>query len=177
MTTLTFGKHKGTDIKNVPLEYLEWGSNKLESPKLKKQFKDEIKRRLDENTIKEKYILENIDSPEVWEMLISEVEAELWQQEINANAVKVNCQYDSQAITEEVNDLANEKLAKYKKKIQLSQLDADFKVKWNLSDKQMNTLISAIDINQKMFSTEEKYLSAVEYIEARNELLWQIMMP
>lgn len=175
MTTLTFGKHKGTDIKNVPLEYLEWGSNKLESPKLKKQFKDEIKRRLDENTIKEKYILENIDSPEVWEMLISEVEAELWQQEINANAV--NCQYDSQAITEEVNDLADEKLAKYKKKIQLSQLDADFKVKWNLSDKQMNTLISAIDINQKMFSTEEKYLSAVEYIEARNELLWQIMMP
>jgi hypothetical protein len=160
--TLTFGKHKGTDIKNVPLEYLEWGSNKLESPKLKKQFKDEIKRRQDENTTKERFILENIDSPEIWEMLISEVEAELWQQEINANAV---------------NNLANEKLAKYKKKIQLSQLDADFKVKWNLSDKQINTLLSAFEINQKMFSTEEKYLSAVEYIEARNELLWQIMMP
>jgi len=174
--TLTFGKHKGADIKDVPLEYLEWGSNKLESPKLKKQFKEEIKRRLDENTTKEKFILENIDSPEVWEMLISEVEAELWQQEINSNAI--NCQYDSRTITQkEVNDLANEKLAKYKKKIQLSQLDADFKHKWDLSDKQMNTLISAIDINQKMFSTEEKYLSAVEYIEARNELLWQIMMP
>jgi hypothetical protein len=176
MTTLTFGKHKGTDIKNVPLEYLEWGSSKLESPKLKKQFKEEIKRRQDENTTKERFILENIDSPEVWEMLISEVEAELWQQEINSNAV--NCQYDGRTITQkEVNNLANEKLAKYKKKIQLSQLDADFKVKWNLSDKQMNTLLSAFEINQKMFSTEEKYLSAVEYIEARNELLWQIMMP
>ncbi|MEY2910742.1 MAG: hypothetical protein RLZZ184_51 [Cyanobacteriota bacterium] len=176
MTTLTFGKHKGTDIKNVPLEYLEWGSNKLESPKLKKQFKDEIKRRQDENTTKEKYILENIDSPEVWEMLLQETEAELWQQEINANAI--NCQYDSRAITQkEVNDLANEKLAKYKKKIELNQLDADFKHKWNLSEKQMDTLLSAIEINQRMFSTEEKYFSAVEYIEARNELLWQIMMP
>ncbi len=176
MTTLTFGKHKGTDIKNVPLEYLEWGSNKLESPKLKKQFKEEIQRRQDENTTKERFILENIDSPEIWEMLLQETEAELWQQEINRNAI--NCQYDSQAITQkEVNDLANEKLAKYKKKIQLSQLDADFKVKWNLSDKQINTLLSAFEINQKMFSTEEKYLSAVEYIEARNELLWQIMMP
>ncbi len=176
MTILTFGKYKNTDIKNVPLEYLEWGSNKLESPKLKKLFLDEIKRRQDENTTKEKYILENIDSPEIWEMLLREAEAKLWQEEINSNVL--NCQYDSRVITQkEVNDLANKKLAKYKKKIELSQLDTDFKVKWNLSDKQMEMLTTSFDLNRKMFSTEEKFLSAVEYIEARDELLWQIMMP
>jgi uncharacterized protein (DUF3820 family) len=38
---LNFGRYKGTDIKTLPIEYLEWGTARLESPKWQKAFREE----------------------------------------------------------------------------------------------------------------------------------------
>lgn len=162
---LNFGKYKGSDIKDVPIEYLEWGAARLEAPKWKKEFNSEIQRRRAEAKVREQEIINNIDSPQVWELMIKEAENELWDP----------FDPDGYYIThKEVEDLANQKLTRYRKKNELNNLDNEFVQKWNLTQNQLDKIHSEIELNQGMFSSEDKYLSAVEYIEKRNNLIWEI---
>ena len=107
MNTLTFGKHKGQDIKDVPLKYLEWGSNKLQSIKWKKQFNTDIQRRQAEDDAKEAFILENIDSQEVWDLLVMESASELYEKDYRSQCVSIQC---------EIRKIAERKLLMYEKK-------------------------------------------------------------
>lgn len=161
---LNFGKFKGSDIKDVSLEYLEWGAAKLEAPKWKKEFNSEIQRRRAESKLKDQETINNIDSPETWELMIKEAENELWDP----------FDPDGYITHKEVEELANQKLTRYRKKIELNNLDNEFVQKWNLTQKQLGLIHQEIELNPRMFSTEEKYLSAVEYIEKRNNLIWEI---
>lgn len=43
---VTFGKYKGKDIKEIPLNYLEWASKNISNSAVKKEFEIELKRRL-----------------------------------------------------------------------------------------------------------------------------------
>ena len=159
---ISFGKYKGFHIKDIPTEYLEWGANKLEGPK-KKQFQNELQRRRDEAKIKEQKIIDNIDSPETWDLIVKEVESELWGFDPENG-------YD--LTHDQIIKLARERLIRYKKKIELNNLDNEFVQKWNLSQKQLDLIHSEFQLNRKNFSTEEKYLAAVEYMEKRNDLIW-----
>jgi hypothetical protein len=162
---LTFGKYKGADIKTLPIEYLEWGAKRLEAPKWQKAFEGEIERRRDESKRKDQEIMKNIDSPETWELLIKEAEDELWDP----------FDPDGCYITQkDVEDLARKKITRYRKKIELEKLDKEFLKKWNLSQVQLDKIQAEIELNQRMFSTDEKYLAAVRYIEQRNDLIWEI---
>jgi hypothetical protein len=162
---LTFGKYKGTDIKNLPIEYLEWGAKRLEIPKWQKAFEGEIERRRDESKRRDQEIMKNIDSPETWDLLIKESENELWDP----------FDPDGCYITQkDVDALANKKLTRYKKKIELNNLDNEFTEKWNLSQVQLGKIQSEIELNRRMFLSEEKYLDSVAYIEKRNDLIWEI---
>jgi hypothetical protein len=162
---LNFGKYKGSEIKHLPIEYLEWGAKRLEVPKWQKAFECEIERRRDESKRKDQEIMKNIDSQETWELLIKEAENELWDP----------FDPDGCYLTQkDVDTLATKKLTRYRKKIELDNLDNVFLKKWNLSQVQLDKIQSEIELSRRMFSTEEKYLAAVRYIEKRNDLICEI---
>jgi ABC-type oligopeptide transport system substrate-binding subunit len=175
MTTLTFGKHKGTDIKNIPTEYLEWGSSKLDSPKWKKEFQTELDRRNSEEKQKETFIKANINSPEIREMLIKEAEQELIDEE--NYSLENDCQYDGRIITQaEIEKLADEKLSKYQTEVQLEKLDTEFIQKWGVNQSQINKLQDAFwnDELVRNCSTPERLKAAKELCVRRDALLDKI---
>lgn len=176
MSVLTFGKHKGSDISSVPSEYLEWGANKLESPKWRKEFEAELIRRNKEQKEKELYIKANIDSQEVWDLLVKEAEKELYEEE--DFSLENDCQYDGRLITQkEIDDLAKEKLAKYKAEEELSRIEVEI-LKVLGCDKNMLSRIESAywndELSQKNFAQKEKFEAAVAYCEKKSNLLSQI---
>ncbi|MCE2721521.1 MAG: hypothetical protein LW708_22390 [Anabaena sp. 49628_E55] len=165
MTKLTFGKHKGTDIHSVPTEYLEWGALKLDSPKWREAFASEIKRRRDEEKEKKAYIKANIDTQEVLSLLYEEAEKELF----------LGDEDEVMRITsKDVQQRFEEKLARVKAEIELEKLNAEFCSKWGITEKQLG-LIHDLSFHDELtpnrFSTTEKYESACEYLQAREDLL------
>jgi hypothetical protein len=172
MTTLTFGKHKGTEIKNVPADYLEWGSSKLDSPKWRNAFQSELDRRNSEEKQKEVFIKANIDSPEIREMLIKEAEQELAEEE--NFSLKNDCQYDGRIITQaEIEKLADEKLESYSVQAQMERLAQEYVAKMSVTDKQlklMESLWQSDQLSKKNFQTTEKYNLAMEYFAKLLEL-------
>ena len=175
MPTLTFGKHKGTEIKNVPTDYLEWGSSKLDSPKWRNVFQTELDRRNSEEKQKETFIKTNISSPEIREMLIKEAEQELAEEE--NFSLDNDVQYDGRIITQaEIEELADAKLAKYQAKVQLEKLDTEFIQKWGVSQSQINKLQDAFwnDELERNCSTPERLKVARELCVSRDVLLGKI---
>jgi len=166
MTKLTFGKHKGTDIASVPTEYLEWGESKLDSPKWREAFASEIKRRRDEEKEKKAYIKNNIHTQEVLDLLYEEAEKELFLGDDEDEVMKVT--------SKDVQRLFTEKVNRVKAEIELEKLDAQFCSKWGITEKQLNLihdLSFSDELTPKRFSTIEKYESACEYLQAREDLL------
>lgn len=104
---VTFGKYKNTSLSDIPLDYLKWGVNKLQSIKWRKQFDAEIQRRQAEDDAKEAFILENIDSQEVWELLLMESASELYEKDYRSQCV---------SIQREIRKIAQRKLLIYKEK-------------------------------------------------------------
>jgi hypothetical protein len=175
MTTLTFGKHKGADIQNVPIDYLEWGSSKLDSPKWRNAFQTELDRRNSEEKQKEAFMKSNIDSNEVWQTLVSDAAKELHDEE--NHYLNTDCQYDGRIISQkEVEELANEKLAEYKAEIELDKLDDDFIEKWGVTKTQINKLQDAFWNNEleRNCSTPERLEAAKELCVRRDALFGKI---
>ena len=119
---ITFGKYKDTNLSDIPLDYLEWGVNKLQSIKWRKQFDAEIQRRQAEDDAKEAFILENIDSQEVWELLLMESASELYEKDYRSQCV---------SIQREIRKIAQRKLLIYKEKA--------IKLKTNVGLSSLNT--------------------------------------
>lgn len=119
---ITFGKYKDTNLSDIPLDYLKWGVNKLQSIKWRKQFDAEIQRRQAEDNAKEAFILENIDSQEVWELLLMESASELYEKDYRSQCV---------SIQREIRKIAQRKLLIYKEKA--------IKLKTNVGLSSLNT--------------------------------------
>ena len=166
MTKLTFGKHKGTDIASVPTEYLEWGESKLDSPKWREAFSLELKKRKQEKDKKAAYIKDNIDTQEVLNLLYEEAEKELFLGDDEDEVMRTS--------KKDVQRLFTEKVNRVKAEIELEKLDAEFCSKWGITEKQLNLihdLSFSDELTAKRFSTIEKYESACEYLQAREDLL------
>jgi hypothetical protein len=166
MTKLTFGKHKNEDIANVPTEYLEWGASKLDSPKWKTAFALELKKRQQEKDKKAAYIKDNIDTQEVLDLLYEEAEKELFLGDDEDEVMRIT--------SKDVQRLFTEKVNRVKAEIELEKLDAQFCSKWGITEKQLNLihdLSFSDELTPKRFSTIEKYESACEYLQAREDLL------
>lgn len=172
---LTFGKYKGSELAQVPTDYLEWGANKLDSPKWRKEFESELSRRNKEQKEKDIYIKANIDSQEVWEMLVKEAEKELYEEE--DFSLENDCQYDGRVITQkEIDDLAKEKLAAYKAEIELEKIDAEFMKKWKVTQSQINEIQEAYwnDELERLCSNSDRYQAANELATKRSDLIEKI---
>lgn len=167
MTTVTFGKYKNWDIKEVPSSYLDWGSTKLDSPHWRDLFNKEIDRRNKEQKKKEDFIKANIDSQEVWDLLLKEADDELIKEERLAE--QENVQYNSRIITKkEIEELAKEKLADYKKEIAVENLKKEFDGKDGLTIKLLSKIEDIyynIGLERSQFSSDSKYQLACEYME------------
>ncbi|MFM6725697.1 MAG: hypothetical protein ACKPJF_14830 [Dolichospermum sp.] len=175
MSVLTFGKHKGSDLKDIPSEYLEWGAGKLDSPKWRKEFEQELSRRRSEKRRNYEWIKQNINSPDVWVLLLKEAEKELNDEE--EYALEIDCQYDGRIISQkEVEELAKEKLAKYQAEIDLEVLEKSFLDKWGLSKKDIAAIQDAwfCDSLQQVCSSDEKFVAANEFATKRNDLICSI---
>ncbi|MBD2364500.1 DUF3820 family protein [Anabaena minutissima FACHB-250] len=173
MTKITFGKHKGTEVSDLPTDYLEWGSEKLDSPKWRKEFEAELKRRNDESKKRKSFIKQNVDSEEVWQMLVKEAEKELWDEE--EDALENDVQYDGRVITQsEIETLAKEKLQKYQAEVELEKLDTEFMEKWGVNkshiDKIQNIFWSD-ELRPSMFSSHALYEASCELVKKRDELI------
>jgi hypothetical protein len=74
---------------------------------MEKQFNTEIQRRQAEDDAKEAFILENIDSQEVWELLLMESASELYEKDYRSQCV---------SIQREIRKIAERKLLMYEEK-------------------------------------------------------------
>ena len=176
MAVLTFGKHKGSDISSVPSEYLEWGASKLDSPSWRNQFEIELKRRNQEQIEKDAFIKANIDSQEVWDLLVKEAEKELYEEE--DFSLENDCQYDGRVITQkEIDGLAKEKLSKYKAEKELAHIETEILKKLGCDKNMLSRIESAYwndELSQKNFAKKEKFDAATKYCERKADLLSQI---
>jgi hypothetical protein len=168
---LTFGKYKGDDIKDVPTEYLQWGSSKLDSPKWKKEFSDELNRRKNEEKAQELKILADPDSEEIFNKLVSEAEIEI-EREISASGCEH--EYDRFNISQEAENRAKAKIAAIKAKKELENKELEI-LKFLGCDKKMLDRIeyawSMDELNKGNFAKEEKYNAAIEYCKKKSDLL------
>lgn len=166
---ITFGKYKGTDISAIPTDYLEWGVDKLESPKWRQEFETELKRRNDEIKKQEDFIKQNIGSDKAWQILIKEAEAELAPSD-DENDYRIIRQSDIEA-------LAKEKLQKYQAEVELEKLDSDFMKKWGVNKSQIDKIQDEFwsdGLKPSMFSSQEKYEAACELATKRDNLIGKI---
>lgn len=172
MTVLTFGKHKGTDIFSVPSEYLEWGASKLEHPKWRQEFESELKRRNQQKKEKESFVKANIDSQEVWDLLLLQAEKELYEEE--DFSIENDCQYDGRIITQkEIEKLAKEKLAEYKSEVAIENLKREYEGREGLNFALLNKIEDvhySHGLERSQFSSSERYQVACEYIRKLTEL-------
>lgn len=167
MVTLTFGKYKGTDIENIPDDYLEWGIERLDSPKWRKEFELELKRRKNETQKRDTFIKQNINTNEAWQMLVKEAESELSDDEDDYRIVRQS----------DIDALAKEKLQKYQAEIELEQLDTEFMNQWGVTKTQVNKIQNEYwngGLEQRMFTNQAKYKAACELAEKRNDLIGKI---
>jgi len=169
MTVITFGKHKGSSVEDVPINYLVWGSEKLESPKWRKVFNDELSRRARQEEQEKLEMIANLDSPEVMEKLIRKYIIEL---EIERDESGCEWEYDRLNFYE---------MAKDKAMIEVASLRVD-KLKYDYQNIIGTTadkleLIERIyddgEIAQVKFSSPEKRRLAMEYLQKREELIKQ----
>ena len=171
MSVLTFGKHKGNDIEDVPTDYLQWGASKLDSPKWKKEFSDELARRKKQEKDRELKILANPDSEEILNKLIKEAEIEI-EREISASGC--GHEYDRFNISQEAEDRAKAKISSIKAKKELKIAEEEI-LKLLGCDKKILDRIeyawSMDELSQKNFAKEEKYLAAIEYCKKKSDLL------
>jgi len=168
---LTFGKHKGNELSQVPTDYLEWGANKLESLKWKKEFSNELARRKSEEKKLELKILTNPDSEEIFNKLVQEAEIEIEREISNSGCEH---EYDRFNISQEAENRAKSKIATIKAKKELKIAEEEI-LKTLGCDKKMLDRIeyawSMDELSQKNFAKEEKYLAAVEYCKKKSDLL------
>lgn len=166
MTTLTFGKHKGSDITTVPADYLEWGSSKLDSPKWRNVFQTELDRRKQET---ESLLDSNPDE------LLKKLEAEELR-DIQREIAESGCEHEYDHFDEygEAENRAKTKLSA----LQADKAMKDLKIEYagllgvdlKMMDKMENAYLND-QLTRKNFEFERKYNLAMEYFKKKDALL------
>lgn len=166
MAILTFGKYKGSEIKDIPADYLEWGSSKLDSPKLKKEFQAELDRRKQET----KTLLDS-NSAELLKKLEDE---EL--RNIRHEIANSGCEYEYDSFDEhgEAESRAKTKLSAMQAEKAMEDLKIEYASLLSIDLKKMDLIENAYNcecLNRKNFATVEKYDLAMEYFKKKDALL------
>ena len=164
MTVLTFGKHKGSDLSEVPTNYLEWGVSKLDSPKWRKEFQNELDRRKNET----QHLL-NTDPDKLLEKLEKEALRGI-NQEMEGN----EHEYDRVDIYTEAENRANSKLKALQADKALKELKIEYADLLGLDLKMMDKMEQTYHCDQlsrSNFQTESKYKLAMEYFKKKDALL------
>lgn len=170
MTVITFGKHKGSNVQDIPASYLEWGSEKLESPKWRKVFSDELSRRAKQEKQEKLEMIADLDNPEILEKLIRKYIIELEVERDNSG-----CEW-------EYDNLDFYGMAKEKAMIEIASLRVD-KLKYEYQNI-LETTVDKLELVERIyddgefhmakFSTPEKRRIVTEYLKKRDELLEQL---
>lgn len=170
MTVITFGKHKGSNVQDIPASYLEWGSEKLESPKWRKVFSDELSRRAKQEKQEKLEMIADLDNPEILEKLIRKYIIELEVERDNSG-----CEW-------EYDNLDFYGMAKEKAMIEIASLRVD-KLKYDYQNilettadklKLVERIYDDGEFHLAKFSTPEKRRIVTEYLKKRDELLEQL---
>ena len=164
MTVLTFGKHKGSDLSEVPKDYLEWGVSKLDSPKWRKEFQNELDRRKNET----QHLLNT--NPD---RLLEKLEKEALRG-INQEMEGHEHEYDRVDIYTEAENRANSKLKALQADKALKELKIEYAgllgIDLKMMDKMEQTYLCD-QLSRSNFQTESKYNLAMEYFKKKDALL------
>lgn len=168
MTTLTFGKYKGSKLSSVPSDYLDWGVNNLDSPKWKSAFKDELSRRKNKEAEEKEYLKNNLDNPEILQILFNKAIVD-----INNEASNSGCEWEYNSIADTAQSVAKEDLKKLQTEVAIEKLEKEFAVLGISTDilKKIEQTHYGIGLEPSQFSSEEKYNLAVEYINKLEKII------
>lgn len=163
---ITFGKYKGNDVSDLPTDYLEWGATKLDSPKWRKAFEDELSRRNNLEQEKKEKLKLNIDSSETLEELMKSA-----FQEIQAEISSSGCEweYNNFDFQGEAERRASEALKELKAEIAIENLKKEIKEKdKSLTEEVLQKIEDAHynhGLERSQFSSDLRYQLAVEYMQ------------
>lgn len=166
MCKLTFGKHKGTEIKDIPADYLEWGVSKLDSPKWREEFKAELDRRK-----KETQTLLNSNPDELLKKLEEEAVRDI-DAEISASGCEH--EYTSWDIYSEAESRAKTKVSALQADKAIKELKIEYAGLLGVDSKMIDKLENAYfndELSRSNFATETKYNLAMEYFKKKDALL------
>jgi hypothetical protein len=164
MTVLTFGKYKGSDLSEVPTNYLEWGVSKLDSPKWRKEFQNELNRRKNET----QHLLKT--DPD---RLLGKLEREALRG-IRQEMEGYEHEYDRVDIYTEAENRANSKLKALQADKALKELKIQYAGLLGIDLKMMDKMEQTYHCEQlgrSNFQTESKYKLAMEYFKKKDALL------
>lgn len=166
MATLTFGKYKGIDTKDIPTDYLEWGVENLYSQKWNKAFKDELNRRSKET----KNLLE-VDPDELLKKLEAEELKNLQREIAESGAAH---EYDFFDEYSEAENQAKKKLLALQAEKALDALKIEYAGLLNLDLRMMDMMENEYHcerLSRRNFASEKKYSIAMEYFQKKHDLL------
>lgn len=165
---LTFGKHKGEDIENIPESYLEWGVEKLESPKWRSLFQDELNRRGKIEAEFRQQIANDPENPK----LIKQLKNRFWKE--YEEEVANSGEYDYCNPTPEIEEKIKGYILVATTEKQIEELKAEYAslvggIK--IVEKILSSWINDdFELNPERFSTPEKFKIAQEFIEKYDQL-------
>lgn len=174
MTVITFGKHKGSNVEDVPTNYLEWGSNKLESPKWRKIFSDELIRRAKIERLERLELIANLDSPEVMEKLIRKYIIEL-----EVERAESGCEWEYDSL--DFYGMAKEKALIEIMDLRIEKLQYDYQALLEVDSDKMDKLHELHwrcpdEVRHGKFTTLRRKRLALEYLAKMDELYEQRRM-
>jgi len=172
MTVITFGKHKGSNVQDIPASYLEWGSEKLESPKWRKVFSDELIRRAKQEKQENMEMMADLDNPEVLEKLIKKY---IIQLEVERDESGCEWEYDNL----DFYGMAKEKALIEIMDLRIAKLQHDYQnILETTADKLelVERIYDDGEFHMAKFSTPEKRRLVTEYLKKRDDLYEQRRM-
>ena len=166
---ITFGKYKGTELVNIPTNYLEWGIDKLETPKWRKLFLEELKRRNQEEADFQSKVANDPDNEELKKQLYQRFWDEYEKEVTDSDCPHEYDQYDpTKEIEERVNNYIFIAITDKK--------EAELKNEYSEKLEGMNNLdkilsyYHADNLTQALFSTPERYKIALEFCQKLDTL-------
>ncbi|MFM6134737.1 MAG: hypothetical protein ACKPCP_11325 [Sphaerospermopsis kisseleviana] len=159
MTKVTFGKHQGSDITEIPDDYLEWGSSNLTSPKWKTLFETELNRRKQSD--------QSDDSDKFLKKLKAEELQQIQREIANSGSEHEYDRYDPYT---EAENRAKARQADQA----IKELRIEYATLLGLNSDTMDMLENFYyndTLSRKNFSTEHKYNLAMQYFKKRSDLI------
>lgn len=165
---VTFGKHKGSDIKDIPLAYLEWGADKLKSH-WQEEFEKELRRRRDEERKETDWIKANLDSPEAFKKLTNKFIAQF-----DKEMAESGCpwEYEKIDIFKEAEDMATKEIKFLRIEVEIEALKSKYQSLLGFDSEKMEKieeLFYSLKLSKNNFRDPSKYPVVLEYLHQLDE--------